>query len=233
MHLVTKLVGFVPSCGGALLFSLIMSNAFALDFPLLKELVAPELSGKSQRQLRLILTDVGTLKTPSRQLIVIDPGWMFPDKISRLVKSAPSDKANVRVAMITGGINEGLPGFVLLCYGDMEKIEGFELAQLTKISLGGEPGHVSVDSGEISVIDAGQVPSGDQESTLAFGESILGHATAKKAIVIDPKNAFFLVAKSGNGDGAYPCYWLKDADGEILALLIDFENWTPSQNLSG
>jgi hypothetical protein len=207
-----------------------MSNAFALDFDLLKGLLTPTLSSKTKKHLRLSLSEVGTLKAPSKKLTVIDPGWMFPDKISRLVKSPPSDAAIVRLATITSGLNEGLPAFINLQYGNLEKAVGVEIAQLTQIALGCEQGRISVDSGEISIIDAAQIPPGDQAQTLAFGESILKHASPSKALVIDPVKAAFLVAKSGNGDGAYPCYWLKDAQGEILALLIDFENWTPSQN---
>jgi Protein of unknown function (DUF4241) len=207
-----------------------MLNAMALDLPLLQAVLAGPNQAEARKRLGLVVADAGELRTPSKRLTVVDPGWMFPNKLTAINILAPASKAVVKLAKITGGENRGMPAFLILAYSDIQRFKSAELVTWTKLPNGEKNGYVSIDSGEIAVIDTAVIPTQDESASLAFGESVIQLADVEKSVVIDPTNAAFVVAKSGNGDGAYPCYWLKDSSGEIIGLLIDFENWTPSQN---
>jgi hypothetical protein len=224
MHQVTNLM----YC--CLLALSLMSNAMALDLPLLQAVLAGADQAEAKKRLGLVIVDAGELRTPSKRLTVVDPGWMFPAKLTAINTLAPASKADVKLAKITRGENRGMPAFLILAYADIQRFKSAELVTWAKLPNGEKNGYVSIDSGEIAVIDTAVIPTQDESASLAFGESVIQLADVEKSVVIDPVNAVFVVAKSGNGDGAYPCYWLKDANGEIVALLVDFENWTSSQN---
>ncbi|MFT3867248.1 MAG: DUF4241 domain-containing protein [Nibricoccus sp.] len=190
----------------------------------IKSILSPhDVGARACQRFGLKLSDVGLLKITSGQLYVVDPGFMHPTLLSKLVKGAPVGESKVKITEIARGDNSGMPAFLVVLFDEVEKAETLELAAKVKLRPGELQGHASVDSGEICVINAEAIPN-DETMLFRFGDSLVKQRPSDKLAVIDTKIGA-VVAKSGNGDGSYPVYWLTSSKGAMIALLIDFENW--------
>lgn len=173
---------------------------------------------------RLEIRDAGSFNTGAGKLTIVDPGFMHPALLSHLLREAPQMEAKVKLAVIKSGENIGMPALLVLLFNDPKEIASVKLVKQNRSPNGEKPGYVGVDSGEICVIQTDKIPGTDEKILYEFGDTLIKNRNPKELIKTVPKQGA-IVCKSGNGDGAYPCYWLENEAGGLVALLIDFENW--------
>lgn len=175
----------------------------------------------------LFMKNAGVMRIKSKRLSVIDPGYFGPVNPSVFGECVPDGEIYVQMAYLTGGFNKGSPAFVILSWGEVCNSDKVEIAKFDKLqSLGGVDGCVGVDTGTICILDESLIPIGDEAKLHKFGMGLI-EGMDNKDIVINPTGTC-VVFRSGNGDGSYPCYWLKDKNCKIIALVIDFMNWRPA-----
>ena len=88
---------------------------------------------------------------------------------------------------------------------------------------------IGVDAGDVAVLDASAlVGLTTRVMERAFDAFARDEDRPTSAFVSFARPHDGIVLDSGWGDGGYPVYWSVDADGEILALYIDFMlGWPP------
>lgn len=159
-----------------------------------------------------------SLCTPSGQLIASDalaPCW--GKRFSRKVKPGTYP------VLLARDEKKGASVALMVRFSRRRVVE-WEVPKVVGESPGPFPDnqHVcfGVDSGMAGVFDAAAAPATYDEE---WSNRFVKEYSASKSLELDPKTGAGMTwCFPGLGDGAYPCYWGLDSNGEPVCLVLDF-----------
>lgn|GEM_PF-3425402 len=160
--------------------------------------------------------EAGRVKVPSGRLVVMDPTYL-PDAAAELTVEVPVPPGThpVTLAVARHDTGETVVG-ARLTVGqepavtwDMARREGQELVELGD----GEYYDFGVDSGTASFADAAAVDS--------LADAAVDAAAARLDLSASVGDDDMILFPSGDGDGGYPVWVGRDADGGVVAVVAD------------
>jgi hypothetical protein len=211
------------------------TRAFSPDFIATAD---DSLPGEKARPVKIFfrVSDLGPLKVTSGKIVVADP-FVSTDQ-QPLALDVPAGQYPVRLAILQGTMGRGRIAFARVDITGAP-VARWEAAKPVDMQRDAENPDgawgVSIDSGVAAFFDeeAGRATTAAVTADETFFDSWLETgqnagikekgATGAFRLAIDVGPANVVAFDSGWGEGSYPVYAGRDADGNLAALLIDFD----------